>query len=74
MGDSGDYVGEGARLDAFGVGTKELDEESVDGVIVVGTVDIVVVKVDVDEGGGLLGVGGYGYQRDTMNGGAYLIV
>ena len=57
LGDARDQLREGPRLDALGVGAKELDEESVQGVVVVGRVDVVVVKVDVDEIGCLLGGG-----------------
>ena len=43
-------------LHALGVWTKELDQEPVDGVVVVGRVDVVVVKVDIDELGLLDGL------------------
>lgn len=50
----GYHIREWPCLQAFGVVTKELDQQPVDGVIVVVGVEIVEVKVDVDEGGGLL--------------------
>jgi hypothetical protein len=61
FGDGRDQLCEGPRLHALGVGAKELDKEPVERVIVVGCVDVVVVKVDVDEIGGLLG-GGHGVR------------
>ncbi|KIK93543.1 hypothetical protein PAXRUDRAFT_508915 [Paxillus rubicundulus Ve08.2h10] len=50
----GYHIRERPCLQAFGIVTKELDQESVYGVIVVVGVEIVEVKVDIDEGGGLL--------------------